>query len=78
MREDESEAILAIPPIVRIVIGRVQPHTVVVTIRIEQFRIAVRIVRNASYATVLRILSGLNLIRYLKYHSISHQVSSIF
>ena len=57
---------------------RVQPLTVIVAIRIEQVRITIGIARNATQTTTLRMLSGLNFIRHLECHSISHQVSSFF
>jgi len=41
---DESEAIVTIPPVVRVVVVGVQPTTVVVAIRTEEVRITVRIV----------------------------------
>ncbi len=64
MRDDERETVVAIPPVVRLVIVRVQPGTIVVPIRVEQFRIAVGIARDAICSTALRILSGLYLIRH--------------
>jgi hypothetical protein len=41
LRDDEREAVLTIPPVVEIVVGRVQPLTVVITINVEEIRIAI-------------------------------------
>lgn len=64
MRDDERETVVAIPPVVGLVIVRVQPGTIVVPIRVEQFQIAVGIAQNIICATALGILSGLYLIRH--------------
>lgn len=77
-RDDKGKTIVAIPLIVRVVIGRVQPRIVVIAIYIEQIRITIGIVWNVSHITIPRMLSGLNFIRHLKCHNISHQVSSFF
>ena len=44
MRGREHEAVLAIPPVVRPAIVRVQPPTIVVAIRTEEVRVAIRVV----------------------------------
>ena len=64
MRNSEREATLAIPPIARLVVIRVQPTAVIIPIRIEQVQIAVRIVRVIVCITTHRIFSRLNLIRH--------------
>jgi len=64
LRNSEREATLAIPPIARLVVIRVQPTAVIIPIRIEQVQIAVRIVRVIVCITTHRIFSRLNLIRH--------------
>ena len=52
LRDGEREAILAIPPVVRPVVVRVQPTTIVVAIRAEKIRIATLKCEMPSYATI--------------------------
>lgn len=78
MRDDEREPVVAIPPVVGLVIVRVEPRIVVVPVRTEKFRIAIGIARNAVRATAFRILLRLYRIRHLKCPGIPHQVSSFF
>jgi hypothetical protein len=56
LRAGKSKAIVAIPPVVRLVIVRVQPSIVIIAIRIEQPRIAVRIAQNIILTTAQEIL----------------------
>ena len=49
--EGKGEAIVAIPPVVRVVPVRVQPAVIVVAVGIEQVRVAVRITQNIIRAT---------------------------
>ena len=56
LRNDESKTIATIPLVVRVVIVRVQPGTIVIAINVQQFRIAVRIMQNTARCTALRIL----------------------
>lgn len=51
MRGDESEAIVAISLIVRLIIVRIQSATIAVAVRIEQVRIAIGNVRGIIQAT---------------------------
>ena len=76
MRNDEREPVLTIPPVVGVVVVRVEAPTIVVTVRVEEVRIAIGIVRDPIRATAPRILSGLYIIRHrnalksrTKYHS---------
>ena len=81
MRDGEGETVVAIPPVVGIVVVRVQPVAIVIAIGAEEIRVAVRNARRIVYATALRsnfAISGLYLIRYLKYLNSPHQVSSFF
>lgn len=53
---------------------------IAVPVEVTDVQVAIRVanVYHASCITTLRILSGLNFIRYQKYHSTIHQVSSFF
>jgi len=51
LRDDEGEAIIAIPFVVGLVVVRVQPAAIVITIRGEQIRIAVRNTQETTCAT---------------------------
>ncbi|OGL61841.1 hypothetical protein A3E97_01630 [Candidatus Uhrbacteria bacterium RIFCSPHIGHO2_12_FULL_47_12] len=53
LRDEEGKAILTIPPVVRIVIVRVEPATVIITIRREKVRIAAKNVRSVFHAITL-------------------------
>ena len=53
LRYDEDEAIATIPLVIWVVIVRIQPGIIVITISTEQFRIAVRIIQNTACYTVL-------------------------
>jgi|GEM_PF-4746147 len=50
-RDEERERTVVIPLVVRVVEVRIDPLTVVVPVRVEHVRVAVRIVRNAVHAT---------------------------
>ena len=52
MREEKHEAILTIPPIVRLVVVRIEPPTIVVTVEVEQVRITIGNARLPIYATI--------------------------
>lgn len=54
MRDGESKAIVAIPPVAGIVVVRVQPVAIAIAIGAEQVRIAVRNTRETIYTTTLR------------------------
>ena len=60
LRDGEREPVLTIPPVVGVVVVRVEPPTIVVTVRVEKVQIAAGNVQNAIYATTPRVLSGLN------------------
>lgn len=64
LRDDEREAIVAIPPVLGIIIVRVQPPAIAVAVRGKEFRIAIGIARNAVYTTAPWIFLELNLIRH--------------
>ena len=64
MRDEEGKPVITIPPVVGVVVVRVQPGTIVVTVGAEEVRIAIGIAQDIFYATTPRILSGLNLIRH--------------
>jgi hypothetical protein len=78
LRDSENETNLAIPPVVRIVVIRVQPTSVVIPIHIEQVRIAVKIVRAITYTTTLRILLKAESNPASQCLDISHQASCFF
>ena len=54
MRDDEREAVLTIEPVVRVVVVRVEPPTVIIAVSVEEAEIAVRNVQNVIHATTLR------------------------
>lgn len=51
MRDDEGKTVLTIELVVGLVIVGVQPLTIVVAIRVEKVRIAIRIARNIAETT---------------------------
>ena len=61
--DEEREHPVVIPSIVRIVPIRVEPPTVVIAVRVEDVRVAVRNVWCAIHVTTRRILFGLYNIR---------------
>ena len=63
MRDDEGETIITIVPVVRLVIVGIKVAAVI-AIRVEQFRIAVRIMRTAAQITAPRLLQRLYFIRH--------------
>jgi len=63
--DDERKPVLTIPPVVGVVVVRVQPPAIVIAVRVEEVQIAIGNVQNAFHATTLRIHSGLNRIRHL-------------
>lgn len=62
LRDSEREPIIVIPPILRVVVRRVEPLTIIVAIGIEKVRIAVRNARSPVCATVthMHCLRNLN------------------
>lgn len=64
MRDEEGEPVITIPPVVGVVVVRVQPTAIIVTVGTEEVRVAIGIAQDIVYATIPRILSGLNLIRH--------------
>ena len=64
LRDGEGETISAIPSVVGLIVVRVQPMAIVIAIRAEEVRIAVRNTRKTIYVTALGILSGLYRIRH--------------
>ncbi len=79
-RTNEQPDVTRIPQVVRIVIVRVEPKVVIITIEVEQVEIAIGVsfAQNAIQPTTLQILSGLYIIWDLKSISTLHQVSSFF
>lgn len=58
LRTGEREPVLTIPRVVGIVVVRVEPRIVVVAIRTEKVRVAVRVARHAIHISILRVLKG--------------------
>jgi len=48
LRDSKREPVVTIPPVVGLAVVRIEPLPVVVAVRAEKVRIAVRIVRSAS------------------------------
>jgi len=54
LRDDERESVLTIEPVVRIVVVRIEPPTIIIAVSVEEVEIAVRNVQNVIHATTLR------------------------
>jgi len=54
LRDDEREAVLTIEPVVRVVVVRVEPPTIIIAVSVEEVEIAVRNVQNVTHTTTLR------------------------
>jgi hypothetical protein len=51
LRDGERETIVAIPPVVGIVVVRVEPRTIVIRVRTEQVQVAIEIAQDIIRAT---------------------------
>jgi hypothetical protein len=78
LRNGERKPVVTIPLVIRPIIERAQPVAIIIAIRVEQFRIAIRIAQNIIKTTVLGILQGTVSHSALKCPNILHQVSIFF
>ena len=62
MRDSESETILAIPPVLGVVVVRVEPLIIVIAVRAEEVRIAIGICIKYHPHHTPRLLQELNFI----------------
>jgi len=56
LRDSEGKTVVTVPLIIRLVIVGVQPTAIVITIRVQQVQIAIRIVQNIVQITATQIL----------------------
>lgn len=61
LRNGEREPVVTIPPVVRLVPVRVEPATIVFTVRVKQVRITIRNARHTTHVTAPRMLLRANL-----------------
>ena len=54
LREHEGETVLTIPLVVGVVVGRVEPPTIIVAVDVEEVRIAIGNAQGTVYSTTLR------------------------